>query len=149
MTTSKTYSAKPKDIQRQWYIVDASSDSLGRLATMIATHLTGKHKPSYTAHIDCGDGVIVINAAKLKLTGKKFEQKTYYRHSGYPGALKEATAAEVLAKDPTQIIVSAVRGMLPANKLRDGWLKRLKVYVDDKHDQEAQKPIELGGKDGR
>jgi len=143
MLRSKTYSAKTADIKRTWYVIDASQASLGRVAAVAATHLIGKHKPQFTAHIDCGDGVIVINATKLKLTGKKLEQKVYYRHSGYPGSLKEATAGELMEKNPVKVVEAAVKGMLPKNKLQPGWLKRLKVYTDENHGQEAQKPQNL------
>ncbi|MBI4101023.1 50S ribosomal protein L13 [Candidatus Microgenomates bacterium] len=139
----KTYSAKPKEVTRQWYLVDAAQAPLGRMAALIATYLTGKHKAMYTPHIDCGDQVIVINAAKLKLTGNKLTQKVYYRHSGYPGALKSRTAAEQLARDPTKIVTEAVKGMLPKNKLQADRLARLKVYADAKHQHEAQKPQPL------
>ena len=137
---AKTYSAKLTDVKRAWHVVDASSAPLGRLATEVATLLIGKHKPMYTPHIDCGDYVIVVNAAKLQVTGKKHEQKIYYRHSGYPGGIKQATLREKLDKDAADVIVRAVRGMIPSNKLRAGRLARLKVYNGNKHEHEAQKP---------
>src|SRR5438105_4272693 len=124
----KTYSAKPADVTRQWYVVDASEVPLGRLATRVATLLTGKAKPQFTKHIDCGDYVIVINAADLVVTGDKHDKKVYYRHSGFPGGIKAATLGEKQASDPTFAVTHAVRGMLPVNKLRDERLKRLKVY---------------------
>ena len=136
----KTYSAKPTDVIRDWYVVDASDAPLGRLATQIATLLTGKQKPQFTKHIDCGDYVVVINADNLVTTGDKGTKKVYYRHSGFPGGLKETTLDEQLAKDSTEVIVHAVRGMLPVNKLRDGRLARLKVYAGTEHQHEAQKP---------
>lgn len=139
----KTYSAKPTDITRKWYLVDASDLSLGRLSTQIAKTLLGKDKPQFTKHIDCGDYVIVINSDKLLVTGDKVNKKVYYRHSGFPGGIKEATLAEKLDKDSTKVIIKAVRGMLPDNKLRDERLKRLKVYADDNHSHEAQKPTKL------
>lgn len=139
----RTYSAKPTEVTRQWYLFDASQATLGRMSSAIATYLTGKHKPTYTSHIDVGDSVVVINAAKIKITGNKLIQKMYYRHSGYPGSLKEATLEEMLAKHPTRVIEFAVKGMLPKNKLQAARLGRLKIYVDDKHEQEAQKPIEI------
>lgn len=144
----KTYSAKPADVTRKWYIIDASQVPLGRMATQIATLLTGKGKPMFTHHIDCGDYVIVINAAQLVVTGNKSATKKYYRHSSYPGGLKQATLSEVMEKDPNQVIIHAVRGMLPVNKLRDERLKRLKVYPDSNHKHEAQspEPYKLGGK---
>nr|MDP9129403.1 50S ribosomal protein L13 [Candidatus Binatota bacterium] len=125
----KTYSAKPTDVTRQWYLVDASEAPLGRVATKVATLLTGKGKPQFTKHIDCGDFVVVINAKNIVATGDKLEKKVYYRHSNYPGGLKSATLAEKLEKDPTFAITHAVRGMLPINRLRDGRLLRLKVYA--------------------
>lgn len=143
----KTYSAKPTDITRVWYIIDASEAPLGRLSTRIATLLTGKGKPEFTKHIDCGDYVIVINAGQTVATGDKADKKVYYSHSGYPGGLKEATLTEKMAKDPTFPIRNAVRGMLPVNKLRDERLKRLKVYVDSNHQHEAQKPTVISIKE--
>lgn len=136
----KTYSAKPTEVTRKWYVVDASKAPLGRLATQVAVLLTGKAKPMFTHHIDCGDYVIVINAADLVVTGDKLNKKMYYRHSHYPGGLKEATLAEVMAKDPTYAVIKAVRGMLPVNKLRDERLRRLKVYAGAEHGHNAQSP---------
>lgn len=143
----KTYSAKPTDVQRQWYVIDAGEAPLGRLASTIAQLLTGKGKPQFTHHIDCGDYVIVINAENTVATGDKLDKKIYYRHSNYPGGLKEATLAEKMAKDPTFAITHAVRGMLPANKLRDERLKRLKVYAGTEHQHEAQQPTVISVKD--
>lgn len=137
----KTYSAKPTDVTRKWYVVDASEAPLGRLSTVVATLLTGKGKPQFTKHIDCGDYVIVINADNLVVTGKKMEDKMYYSHSGYPGGLKELQLKEKMAKDSTEVIVKAVRGMLPVNKLRPDRLQRLKVYAGTEHNHEAQKPV--------
>jgi len=145
----KTYSAKPSDVTRKWYVVDASEVSLGRAATQIATLLIGKGKPQFTQHIDCGDYVIVVNADKLVVTGNKMADKKYYRHSGFPGGIKEATLADKMAKDPTEVIVKAVRGMLPVNKLRDDRLKRLKVYAGTEHGHEAQKPEAFSLKEGK
>lgn len=139
----KTYSAKPSDITRKWYVIDASELPLGRVATRVAQLLTGKGKPSFTHHIDVGDYVIVVNAAKTKTTGQKTDKKIYYRHSGYPGGIKSQTLGEKLAKKPESVIEHAVRGMLPANKLRDGRLSRLKVYAGEDHNHEAQKPTKL------
>jgi large subunit ribosomal protein L13 len=136
----KTYSAKPTDVTRQWYVVDASEAPLGRLATRIATLLTGKGKPQFTKHIDCGDFVIVINAANLVATGNKQDKKIYYHHTGFPGGIKQATLAEKQVKDPTFAVTHAVRGMLPVNKLRDERLKRLKVYTGTEHQHDAQQP---------
>lgn len=143
----KTYSAKPSDVVRKWYIVDASEAPLGRVSTKIATLLTGKGKPQFTKHIDCGDYVVVINAGKLVVTGGKLDKKIYYRHSNYPGGLKETTLSDKLAKDPESVIVAAVRGMLPVNKLRDDRLKRLKVYAGSEHTHEPQKPELISVKD--
>lgn len=137
---AKTYSAKPKDIKREWHLLDASTITLGRLSTIAATLLSGKHKPSYTPHIDGGDGVVIINSDKLKLTGKKLLKKRYYRHSGYPGSLKSYTAEQLLKKDSTKVIELAVKGMLPKNKLQTGRLARLRIYKDENHGLEAQNP---------
>lgn len=144
----KTYSAKPTDVTRKWYVLDAAEAPLGRLSTVAATLLTGKGKPMFTAHIDCGDYVIVINADQLVVTGKKTDAKTYYRHSNYPGSLKEATLKEKMAEDSTQVVEHAIRGMLPVNKLRDGRLARLKIYAGSEHQHEAQKPETFSVKEG-
>jgi len=135
-----TYSAKPSDVTRKWYVIDAAEAPLGRTATKIATLLTGKGKPQFTQHIDCGDFVVVINAGNIKVTGNKLEDKMYYRHSGYPGGLKEAQLKDVLSNTPDRAIFEAVRGMLPVNKLRDPRLARLKIYAGAEHNHEAQKP---------
>lgn len=145
----KTYSAKPTDVVRKWYVLDASQAPLGRIATVAATLLTGKGKPQFTKHIDCGDYVIVINADKLVVTGNKIEDKMYYRHSGFPGGLTETSLKEQLVKDATAPVVKAIRGMLPVNKLRDGRLARLKVYSGSEHNHEAQKPELLSVKEGK
>ena len=145
---SKTYSAKPSDVTRAWYVFDASQTPLGRLSAEIATRLTGKKKAIFTPHIDCGDYVIVINADKLVTTGDKDTKKVYYRHSGFPGGIKSRTLAEQKAIDPAVVIETAVRGMLPVNKLRDGRLKRLKVYAGADHGHEAQKPTTVDLKKG-
>ncbi len=144
----KTYSAKPTDVVRTWYVLDASELPLGRLATHAATLLTGKGKPMFTHHIDCGDYVIVINARNLVVTGDKLNQKTYYRHSGYIGSLKEQSLGDKLEKDPTDVIFLAIRGMLPVNKLRDDRLKRLKIYADAEHTHAPQKPTTISLKKG-
>jgi large subunit ribosomal protein L13 len=136
----KTYSAKPTDVTRKWYVIDASEDNLGRVATRIAKLLIGKDKPMFTKHIDVGDYVVVINAGNIKVTGEKLDSKMYYRHSHYPGGLKELTLREKMEKDPTHALTHAVRGMLPVNKLRDARLDRLKVYAGAEHNHEAQKP---------
>jgi large subunit ribosomal protein L13 len=135
-----TYSAKPSDVTRKWYVIDASEVPLGRTATKIATLLTGKGKPQFTQHIDCGDYVVVTNAANVQVSGNKMEDKMYYRHSGYPGGLKEASLKEVLDRTPERAIYEAVRGMLPVNKLRDARLARLKIYAGSDHNHAAQKP---------
>jgi large subunit ribosomal protein L13 len=145
----KTYSAKPTEITRKWYVVDASEAPLGRVATQVATLLLGKGKPMFTHHIDCGDFVIVVNAKNLVVSGNKLEKKMYYKHSGFPGGLREATLADKMAADPTAVIFKAVRGMLPVNKLRDDRLKRLKIYADAEHQHEAQKPQQIPVKEGK
>jgi large subunit ribosomal protein L13 len=139
----KTYSAKPSEVTRNWYIVDAAGQTLGRLATVVATHLMGKHKAMYTAHIDCGDNVVIINAAQVAVTGNKLEDKKYYRHSGYPGGIKEITLGDQMKKDPTKVIEMAVKGMLSHNKLTDDRMKRLKVYATAEHPHAPQSPQEL------
>src|SRR5579875_757963 len=139
----KTYSAKPSDVSRKWYVLDASEVSLGRLSTVAATLLLGKHKPQFTAHIDTGDYVIVINAKNVKITGDKLNKKIYYKHSNYPGGLKETALKDKLEKDPESVIVHSIRGMLPDNKLRDDRLKRLKVYAGSEHNHDPQKPESL------
>lgn len=144
-----TYSAKPTDVTRNWYIVDASEDSLGRVATKVATLLTGKGKPQFTKHIDCGDFVIVINAAQTVVTGDKLTKKIYYKHSDFPGGLKETSLGEKMEKDPTFAIRTAIRGMLPVNKLRDGRLLRLKVYAGADHNHAAQKPVQISVKEAK
>lgn len=137
----KTYSAKPVDVTRSWHLIDASEATLGRVASVTAQLLMGKQKPMYTAHIDCGDYVVIVNADNLQVTGNKLNDKVYYRHSGYPGGIKSRTLQESLDNDSTAVIEAAVRGMLPANKLRPDRLKRLKVYAGAEHRQEAQKPV--------
>lgn len=143
----KTFSAKPADITRKWYVVDASEAPLGRVATVAAGLLIGKSKPTYTPHMDGGDYVIIINTDKLVVTGKKAEQKQYYRHSNYPGGLKQTSLADKQKRDETAVITHAIRGMLPVNKLRDGRLARLKVYGNDQHSHEPQKPIKISIKE--
>ena len=139
----KTYSAKPSDISRSWYVVDASELPLGRLATEVARLLMGKSKPMYAHHIDTGDNVIIINSDRLVVTGKKLEDKKYYKHSHYPGGLTESNMKFELEKDSTKVVYSAVRGMLPVNKLRDERLKRLKIYKSAEHNHSAQQPTTL------
>lgn len=137
----KTFSAKPSDVTRKWYVVDASEATLGRTATFVATLLTGKRKPQYTQHIDTGDFVIIVNAKHIVVTGQKLTDKKYYRHSGYPGGLHEAALKDILeGSHPDRAIYEAVRGMLPVNKLRDPRLARLKIYAGPEHNHAAQKP---------
>jgi large subunit ribosomal protein L13 len=137
----KTYSTKAKDIERQWWLIDAADRTLGRVATEAASLLMGKHKPLYAPYIDTGDYVVVINAARVKVTGKKAEQKIYYRHSGYPGGLKSPSFKEVFSKDPGRVIELAVKGMLPHNHLGRAMLKKLKVCPGDEHPHQAQSPV--------
>jgi large subunit ribosomal protein L13 len=141
----KTFSAKPHEVEREWFVVDARGETLGRLATRIAATLRGKHKPIYTPHVDCGDYVIVINADKINVTGQKLDQKMYYRHSGYPGGLRQINLRSQLQKHPERVIEAAVRGMLPKNRLGRKMFKKLKVYAGPDHPHQAQrpKPLEL------
>ena len=139
----KTYSLKPSEISREWFVLDASQAPLGRLSTQAASLLLGKGKPSVTAHIDGGDFVIIVNAGKLVVTGNKTADKDYYRHSGFPGGLYKRTLTEQLQLDPVKIIERSIRGMLPDNKLREGRLKRLKIYTGSEHQHSAQTPKNL------
>jgi large subunit ribosomal protein L13 len=141
--TMKTYVATPADRQRDWYVVDAEGQTLGRLATRIADALRGKRKPEYTPHIDTGDFVVVINAEKIHVTGNKREQKQYWRHSGYPGGIKSRSLAEMLDRRPEEVIRKAVKGMLPRNRLARRQLTKLKVYAGPDHPHAAQKPQQL------
>ncbi len=138
-----TYSAKAADIKRNWFIVDASGQTLGRLASRVAAVLKGKTKPIYTTHVDTGDFVIVVNADKINLTGRKLEQKTYYRHSGYPGGFKSVTAGKLMKTKPERVLKMAVQGMLPKSQLGKSMLSKLKVYAGDKHPHAAQMPTEM------
>lgn len=142
-----TYMAKPNEIERKWYVVDAAGQTLGRLASEVASILRGKHKPTYTPHVDTGDHVIILNATQIKLTGKKLSDKIYYRHSHYPGGLKETTAGEMLEKHPERLIELAVKGMLPKNSLGRKMGKKLHVYAGSEHPHQAQQPetLELRG----
>lgn len=140
MVNAKTYSQKTADIKHEWFIIDASTAPLGRVATEIAKYLTGKYKPTYTPHIDNGDYVVVINAEKVVVTGNKEEGKVYYRHSGFPGGIKDATLREVREKFPERIIEAAVKGMIPRNKLASERLNRLRVFVGETHTHTAQTP---------
>lgn len=140
MVNAKTYSQKPSEVSRRWILIDASTAPLGRVSTEIAKYLIGKYKPTYTPHIDAGDYVVVINAEKAVVTGTKEIDKKYYRHSGFPGGISEATVAEVRAKHPERLIESAVKGMIPRNKLAAERLKRLRVFPGEMHDHTAQTP---------
>ncbi|WP_457572569.1 50S ribosomal protein L13 [Desulfovulcanus sp.] len=139
----KTYSPKPEEIQKNWYVVDAQGKTLGRMAAEIAKRLRGKHKPEFAPHIDVGDFIVVVNAKKVKVTGQKLEKKKYYRHTGYPGGLKETTLAKMMESKPEEVIRHAVRGMLPKNRLGRAMLKKLKVYAGPDHPHEAQQPQAL------
>lgn len=137
---AKTYSARATDVTRKWYVIDASTAPIGRIATEASSLLIGKGKPMFTHHVDCGDYVVIINTDQLVATGNKMEDKMYYKHSGYPGGLKTAALKDVMAKDSTMVLTKAIRGMLPVNKLRDGRLDRLKVYAGAEHNHSAQMP---------
>lgn len=139
----KTYVTKPAEVERNWYVIDAEGQTLGRLASKIATLLRGKHKPIYSPSVDCGDYVIVVNAKKIQVTGQRMDQKVYYRHSGYPGGLTEITLRQQLEKHPTRVIELAVRGMLPKNKLGRKMIKKLKVYAGEEHPHQAQQPVAM------
>ena len=139
----KSFMQKKETVERSWYVIDAKGQTLGRLATVVATVLRGKNKPTYTPHIDCGDYCIVINASEINLTGDKLNQKMYYNHSGYPGGLRERTAKEMKEKYPVEMVERAIKGMLPHNALGRKMAKKLFVYADDNHKHEAQKPIEM------
>ena len=136
----KTFSANPQTVKRDWYVVDASDKVLGRLAAEVASRLRGKHKPEYTPHCDTGDYIVVINAEKIAVTGNKANAKKYYRHTGYPGGIKETSYRDMLEKNPERIIETAVKGMLPRNKLGRAMFSKLKVYAGTEHRHEAQQP---------
>jgi large subunit ribosomal protein L13 len=145
--SQKTFSAKPSDVTRKWYVIDASEATLGRTATLIATLLLGKGKPQFTQHIDTGDFVVVVNAGHIKVTGQKLTDKMYYHHSGYPGGLRETSLQDILGgANPDRALYQAVRGMLPVNKLRDQRLARLKIYAGPEHNHAAQKPQSISVK---
>ena len=139
----KTFMEKKENVDRKWYVIDAEGVTLGRLATKVATILKGKHKATYTPHVDCGDYVIVVNAEKVKLTGNKLNNKMYYNHSGYVGGLRERNAKTMIEKYPEEMIERAVKGMLPKNSLGAQMYRKLFVYAGAEHNQQAQKPIEL------
>jgi large subunit ribosomal protein L13 len=142
----KTYQATKEELDRKWYLVNAEGKVLGRLSTELAKILKGKNKPTYTPHLDTGDFVIVVNAGKVTLTGKKLKDKIYYHHTGYPGGIKQMTAEKLLAKKPTEMIRMAVKGMLPKNSLGRQMLRKLKIYAGPNHPHEAQRPIALEAK---
>jgi large subunit ribosomal protein L13 len=146
MFMKKTYSQKPAEVTRKWIVLDASEATLGRVAAAAAKHLVGKSKPTYTPHVDGGDYVIVVNAAKLVVTGEKATDKKYYNYSGFPGGLKETSLADALQKNPAKVIEAAVAGMIPKNKLSSPRMQRLKVYAGEAHSHEAQKPVKMGVK---
>jgi large subunit ribosomal protein L13 len=139
----KTWNAKPGEVQQRWYVVDAEGQTLGRLATRIADTLRGKTKPQYTPHVDTGDFVVVVNAEKIHVTGKKLDDKIYYRHSGYPGGLKRRTLRDQLERRPTEVLRTAVKGMLPRNRLARKQLTKLKIYAGPEHPHDAQRPEPL------
>jgi large subunit ribosomal protein L13 len=139
----KTYIAKPAEIERQWYVVDAEGKTLGRLASQIAAILRGKHKPIYSPSVDCGDYVVVVNADKIAVTGRRLDQKYYYRHSGYPGGISSISLRDQLDKYPTRPLEAAVKGMLPKNALGRKMFKKMKVYTGPEHPHLAQQPIQL------
>ena len=143
MKKNKTLFAKKEGFKRDWFIVDAGDKVLGRVAVKVATYLCGKHKPIFTSHVDCGDFIVVVNADKIRVTGKKESQKTYFRHSGYPGGARLITFEKMMQKDPTKVIRHAVAGMLPKNRLGRQMITKLKVYVGDQHPHGAQKPKNL------
>ena len=144
---NKTYSAKPDDIRRGWYIIDATDKTLGRLASLIAFRLMGKHKPEYSPHLDVGDYVVVVNAEKIGVTGRKRTDKIYHHHTGYIGGIKSISFDKLLAKKPERIIETAIRGMLPKGPRGRAMFKKLKVYAGDKHPHEAQQPQSLADED--
>ena len=138
-----TFTAKPETVVQDWYLVDATDKVLGRLATQIATRLRGKHKPEYTPHVDTGDHIVIVNAAKIRVTGDKINQKKYYRHTGYPGGIKETVLSDELEKHPERVIERAVKGMLPKNSLGRSMFRKLRVYAGPDHSHEAQQPKAL------
>ncbi|HDO26952.1 MAG TPA: 50S ribosomal protein L13 [Bacteroidetes bacterium] len=139
----KTVSANKNTVNKEWVLIDAENQVLGRLASAAAILLRGKHKPSFTPHVDCGDNVIIINADKIRLTGNKWDNKVYIRHSGYPGGQRSTTAREMMTKKPTAMVEKAIKGMLPKNKLGAEMFRNLKVYAGTEHNQEAQKPRKI------
>ncbi len=140
---NKTYVTKPADVERQWFVVDAEGQTLGRLASQIATILRGKHKPIFSPSVDCGDYVIVVNAEKIRVTGRRMDQKVYYRHTGYPGGIRQIGLRDQLERYPTRVLKAAVRGMLPKNVLGRQMLRKMKVYAGPDHPHAAQQPQPL------
>ena len=145
MTVQKTHSVKLGEIERAWRVIDADGATLGRLATQVASTLRGKHKPTFTPHLDTGDAVVVVNAAKIKVTGKKLQDKAYVRHSGYPGGFKSETLERLLERRPEEVIRRAVRGMLPQNRLGEKMARKLYIYAGPEHPHQAQRPEKLAG----
>ncbi len=143
----KTVSANKATVDKQWLLVNAEGETLGRMASKVAKLLRGKHKPNFTPHVDCGDNVVVINAEKINLSGTKWDNKTYLRYTGYPGGQRATTVKELLEKNPGRIVEKAIKGMLPKNKLGADLFRNLKVYAGAEHDQEAQKPTEINLKE--
>lgn len=139
----KTYSAKPKDIRRDWFVIDATDKVLGRLASEVARRLRGKHKPEYTPHMDTGDHIVVVNAEKIRVTGNKLNDKIYYRHTGYPGGIRSVVLKDQLANRPERVIETAVKGMLPKNPLGRAMFKKLHVYAGTEHRHQSQQPTPL------
>ena len=136
----KTFSAKPQEVKREWFVIDATDKVLGRVATEVALRLRGKHKPVYTPHVDTGDHIVVINAEKIAVTGNKEEGKIYYRHTGHPGGIKDVNVRELRERAPTRILENAVRGMMPKNSLGRAMLKKLHIYAGEEHNHSAQQP---------
>jgi large subunit ribosomal protein L13 len=139
----KTFSAKPEDVRREWYVVDATDKTLGRLATELASRLRGKHKPVFTPHVDTGDHIVVVNAARIRVTGNKLKQKMYHHHTGYIGNLKSISLEKLMEKAPEQALTFAVKGMLPKNRLGRSMLKKLRIFAGPDHDHQAQQPQPL------
>lgn len=139
----KTFSAKPEEVRREWYVVDAADKTLGRLATELASRLRGKHKPEYTPHVDTGDHIVVVNASRIRVTGNKLKDKTYYRHTGYVGNLKSISLEKLLEEKPEQALQFAVKGMLPRNRLGRAMIKKLRIFAGPEHNHQAQQPQPL------
>lgn len=140
----KTFSQKPADVTREWVVIDASEGTLGRVSTTAAKRLIGKHKPTYTPHVDGGDYVVIINAAHIGISGNKLADKKYYRHTGYPGGIREKNLQEVMENNPADALAASIKGMLPKNKLSVDRMARLRIFADAEHNHEAQKPTKIG-----